>query len=193
MPTLSADQQQHLAERIRSGDADAERDFVALFATRIMAAVSQRIRDREGAREVSQDILMAAIVALRRDRLDNTERLAAFVHGIARNLANNYLRTQARSPRSVELEPGMLVVDPQIEVAALERQRLAVRALQQLEAAERQILHLTLSEGLEPADIARTLGLTSDVVRTRKSRALKRLVQGFQVMSRSGVAVPPLK
>lgn len=191
MTTLSADEQQVLAERIRLGDRDAERDFVALFATRIRAAVWQRIRDRETARDISQDVLMSAISALRQDRLEHTERLAAFVYGIARNLANNYLRTKARSPQWVELEPGMLVADPRIEVDALERQRLAAQALQDLEPAERQILHMTLSEGLEPADIARTLGLTSEVVRTRKSRALKRLVERIQAMSRSVGPGPP--
>jgi RNA polymerase sigma-70 factor (ECF subfamily) len=49
--------------------------------------------------------------------------------------------------------------------------------LKQLDPTDRRILLLTLVEGLKPAEIADRLGLSAEVVRARKSRAVKKIVE----------------
>jgi DNA-directed RNA polymerase specialized sigma24 family protein len=57
-------------------------------------------------------------------------------------------------------------------------------ALARLNRADRGILLLTLVDGLKPAEIASRLGLTAEVVRVRKSRALKKVVDRVSAMTR---------
>ena len=56
-----------LAERIRRGDASAETELVCKFTQRIFVMAVVRTRDRETARELVQDVLVAVIAALHND------------------------------------------------------------------------------------------------------------------------------
>lgn len=171
----SAGELRNLVERIRQGDASAETELVHEFAHRIFVMGVVRTHDREAARELVQDVLMAVIGALRKGQLQDADKLAAFVHGTARNLINNQLRTESqrppREPLSEDLAQPSLV--EQLEDA--ERVRLVHQALERLGPEDRKILWMTLVEGHKPGEIAAALGLTSEVVRTRKLRAVKKV------------------
>ena len=54
------------------------------------------------------------------------------------------------------------------------------RGLAQISPSDREILDLVLVEGLKPGEIAVRMGLAPEVVRTRKSRALKRILTALQ-------------
>ena len=69
----------NLAERIRQGDASAETELVREFTQRIFVMGVVRTHDRETARELVQDVLMAVISALRKGQLQDADKLAAFV------------------------------------------------------------------------------------------------------------------
>jgi DNA-directed RNA polymerase specialized sigma24 family protein len=77
---------------------------------------------------------------------------------------------------------------PQLEDP--ERVRLVHRALESLGAEDRKILHMTLIEGSKPGEIAATLGLTSEVVRTRKVRAVKKVADLIRKMSQTRPNLP---
>ena len=128
---------------------------------------------------------LAVVSALRDGHLREAERLAAFVYGTARNLLNNYLRTRFRLPKEDPIDDALGLASP-VHAAAesSERAALVQRALGALEATDRTILRLTLVEGLKPAEIAVRLGLTSEVVRARKSRALKKTTERVNKLSR---------
>ena len=85
-------------------------------------------------------------------------------------------------PLDVALEAAATRPDP---VEDSERAGLVRQALRLLDSTDRQILLLTLMEGLKPGEIAARLGLTSEVVRTRKSRALKKTVERMKRLSRT--------
>ena len=184
--TLSSAEQSSLVERLCSGDAEAEAEFARLFSGRLQMMLAARTRDREMARDLAQDALMAALTALRSGALRDAERLAAFVYGVGRNIANNYLRRQQGAPLVVPLEPES-VIDPRRPDSLEERQQrlLAQRALAALPAGEREVLMLTLVDGLKPAEIAARLRQGVDVIRTRKSRALKKVTAEIHRLSHS--------
>ena len=183
---LSLEQQTALVERLKAGDPDAEHDLVLLFRRRVQVMLEIRIRDREAARDLTQETLFAAIGALRDARLREPDRLAAFVYGIARNVANNYVRRRQGEPLAAPLEPAMLVADAEQEMLDRAQRALAARALDSLSKDDRDVLTLTLVEGLKPGEIAARLRLGVDVVRTRKSRALKRITAEIERLSRTG-------
>ena len=137
-----------------------------------------RTRDRETAHDLVQETLMAVITALRNGHLRETDRLAAFVHGTARNLINSQLRSQRQAPRLELLTEDVAhttTLAAQVEQA--ERIRLVRHVLKQLGQKDRRILWLTLVEGQKPAEIAAQLGVTSEAVRTRKLRATKKVAE----------------
>jgi RNA polymerase sigma factor (sigma-70 family) len=144
-----------------------------------------RTGDTEIARELTQDALVAAWRGIRDGRLRDPTRLAAFVHGAARNILNNYHRASAREPEVRPLPEEVHQLPLVSDETTSDRLEIAGAALRRLAPQDRQILLMTLIRGLQPREIAQELGLTVDVVRTRKSRALKRAVEAVQELSRA--------
>jgi RNA polymerase sigma factor (sigma-70 family) len=181
-----------LVSRLAQGDPAAEAALADYFAPRMRAMMLARTRDAELARDLAQDALVALLQALRQGQLRDHERLAAFAHGIARNIVNNYFRTRQREPQSQPLLEEMAVSDPSKDRAEEEEERLTLvrRGLADLSPSDREILKMTLADGLKPGEIADRLGLTPEVVRARKSRAQKRIVAVIQKLSRLRSLVP---
>jgi len=166
-----------LAERIRLGDRRSEDELVARYAGRILGMAISRTVDREAAREIADDVMMAVVTALRRGAVRDTTRLGAFVHGTALNVINNHLRRVGRRPRLVALDeswPGPEHEDHgshDIDVVHVRR------CLERLSTTDRDVLTLSLVEGLKPAEIAVRRGRSPELTRKQKSRALLRLRQ----------------
>jgi RNA polymerase sigma-70 factor (ECF subfamily) len=179
---LTPEAQIELAGRVRTGHPGAEDDLVRLFGARLRTMMLVRIRDREAARELVQEALMAVLLALREGRLREPERLAAFVYGTARNVVNNYHRSEQRRPE----EPlgSDLALSRTHDVEAAERLRLVRLALRRVDATDRRILLFTLVRGLKPGEIAREMGLSAEAVRARKSRSLKKVIEYVRELSR---------
>ncbi len=164
-----------LPERIRQGDASAETELVHQFTRRIFVMGVVRTHDREAARDLVQDVLIAVIGSLRKGQLLDPDKLAAFVHGTARNLINNRLRTERQQPQLEPLSENLAQACLSEELEYAERTRLVLQAMNRLGDEDRQILWMTLVEGRGPAEIASSLGLSSEVVRTRKGRAIRKV------------------
>ena len=176
---FSADASAALFERIRLGDSAAEADLVASFGGRIFAMALARTRDREASRDLVQDVLWTVVQALRRGNLRAPDKLAAFVSGTARNLINNYCRSRARTLSDTHSSTQPLDIratDPDQTLDDQQRASALRGAVRNLDPVDRRILTLTLVDGLTPGEIASRLDLSSDVVRQRKSRAIKRVI-----------------
>ena len=175
-----------LAGRIRDGDAAAENELAQHFLDRIRTFISMRTRDRELARDLGQEVLMHALTALRRGQLQDPDRVGAFVYGIARNVVNNHFRGVHQDlfePLPPELPTA--TAGPEDEYEAGQRRDVVRRALSRLSRSDKGILLMTLVDGLKPGEIAGRLGLTSETVRARKSRALKKVVERVSALSRN--------
>jgi RNA polymerase sigma factor (sigma-70 family) len=165
---------------IAAGDAAAEAAFAAHFAPRVRAMLRARLRQTDAVPDLTQDTLVASIVALRKSQLREADRLAAFVHGVARNIVNNHLRGQHRrseSPLDDDLAARLAASDSREDE---ERRGLVAKGLAAIAPADREVLQLTLVDGLHPREIAHRLSLSSDTVRQRKTRALKRLMAAVE-------------
>lgn len=164
-----------LVDGIRIGEATAENEFVRRYGNRLRAAMFSRTRNQEDAEDLAQDTLLAVLQALRRGAIASNERLAAFVHGTARNIANNYFRARERRPPEVPISEDVPAgpVEPQAE--GEERLALALNALSRQRVLDHEILRMSLVEGLTPSEIARELRMRPDLVRSHKSRATHRL------------------
>ena len=90
-----------LAERIRDGDRTAEVDFVEIFYGQVMKMVITRVCDRQQALDITQEVLLRVISALRDGRLRHRERLPQFVCGTVRHLVCEHFR-RTRSSGTVD-------------------------------------------------------------------------------------------
>lgn len=161
--------------RIATGSATDEAALAGYFAPRVRAMLRARLRQADAIHDLGQDTLVAVILAVRKGQVREPDRLPGFVQGVARNLANNHLRgvtRRAEAPFDAALEATLAARDDREED---DRRAAVARGLEAIAPADREVLQLTLVEGLPPRDIAHRLNLSSDVVRTRKSRALMRL------------------
>jgi len=185
MEESSVQEHGKLVERIRSGDGKAEEELVRFFSPRVFAMLMARTRDREASRDLLQDVLIAVLRSVREGGLRDAERLIPFVHGTARNLVNNYFRDKVREPRTEELTDDCASVVRHDMLETDERERMVRQALATMEEVDRRIVLMTMVEGWKPGDIAGKLGLTSEVVRQRKSRAIKKIAEIVKGLSRS--------
>lgn len=173
-----------LGERIRVGDRSAEDEFVGLYWGRVFAMMLARTGSRETAQDLAQEALVAALEALRAGRLRSADRLGAFVHGTARNVVSNFQRARGRRPTEVPIPvdlPAPVSVDP---IEDSEEMAVVRQALSTLSAPDSAILRMSLVDGMEPGQIATFLHLRPDVVRARKSRAVRRLIERLRGLSR---------
>jgi RNA polymerase sigma-70 factor (ECF subfamily) len=174
-----------LVRRIQQGEREAETELARQFYVRVRPMASVQLRWSDAAVDIAQETIVQALEALRAGRLREPEKLPAFVLGIARNLINNHKRKEAQSREILERPPDRPVeADPAL--ARLdEQQRALVRtALVRLSPVDRRILLLTLIEDRTPREIAPMVGLTPEVVRTRKSRAIKALADEIEAVTR---------
>ena len=181
------DQQSELAARILSGDRSAENELVLMFAPKVLAMLIARTRDREASRDLLQEVLLAVIQALRSGQLRDPSKVAGFIHGIARNMVGSHLRRRGRDKREDPLTPDIARVaahDLQSEVENAAREDLIRQSLELLEPVDREILLATMVDNQKPGQIASRTGMNSELVRQRKSRAIKKIIEFVQKASR---------
>jgi RNA polymerase sigma-70 factor, ECF subfamily len=172
-----------LAERIHAGDRSAEDELVSTYRRGVFAIATVRTRDREAARDLTQEVLIAVLQALRDGQLRDSGKLAAFVQGTARNIINYYLRNRSRRSECDLDSVAPPAVDLVGELKSAERQRLVRRELAAFSATDQQILLLSLVDGHSLAEVAQRLNLSHDAVRARKSRMIRKIIKKFERMS----------
>ena len=181
------DQQSELAARILAGDRSAENELVLLFAPKVLAMLIARTHDREASRDLLQEVLLAVLRALRSGQLRDPSKVVPFIHGIARNMVNSHLRQRGRDQRRDPLTPDIAQVaahDLQTEVENAGREDLVRQSLALLEPVDREILLATMVDNQKPGQIANRIGMNSELVRQRKSRAIKKIIEYVQKASR---------
>ena len=181
--SLSETEMTALVERIQGGDATAESEFAGLYSGRILVMTLARTHNREVSRDLTQDVLIAVLQAIRNKQIRDPGRLAAFVCGTTRNLVNDYFR-------SFTLQPAIEPLPDELPMAGTDDPELAVQFnrvqdfLARLEATDRKILLMTLVEGYKAEEAAFLLNLSCEAVRKRKSRAIKKISERIKNMSR---------
>lgn len=133
-----------LARRIAAGDRGAESDLVAHFGRGVRVLLRHLTQDGARADDLFQETFRRAIEKIRAAEVREPERLAAFLAGLARNLAIADFRRQRAHP-ATELdavpEPEAPAPDPLAATLRRDEARLVRRLLARLEPErDRQVL-----------------------------------------------------
>jgi RNA polymerase sigma-70 factor (ECF subfamily) len=158
------------------------------FRDRLRFFAARRLRDRDAAEDVAQEVLRRTLEALRAGKVENREALPGFLFQTARNVCMQWGRTEGRKARaftrlrSDEEDPES---DPLAGLITDERRERVREAFAQLAPADREVLLLSYVEVLGAEEIAAQLHLTIGAVRVRRHRALNRLAEILGVTDRS--------
>ncbi len=177
-----------VAAGILEGSPGFESEFADRFFPRIKAFFRMRVTSPELVEELTQETIVAALLALRAGKLREHDALEAFVLGIARRQHAEAIRSRAKEQASVVGDEIEETLGPP---ALSPEWTLTIRGeLDALERVDQRILWLILVEGFRPAEVARELGLTEEAIRQRKSRLLRRLAEKINTAAVTNPAPP---
>ncbi|MEV1333722.1 RNA polymerase sigma factor [Micromonospora costi] len=160
-----------------SSGTDYEDRFRRVYASNFHPLLAYALRRAEQPEDAADVVAETFLVAWRRGHgMPADAEVRLWLYGVARRVLANHHRTGLRRERLGERLRqrirGAVTADPGSEVP----ERLAVQAaLARLSELDREVLTLTVWEGLEPREVAGVLGVSPAVVRTRLSRARARL------------------
>lgn len=160
---------------VRDGDHRAEGLLVQRYYGRVLARVRAKVGDRQASADITQDVILGVLSALREGRLRCPDRLAQYVSGTTSNIVRRHLNRRAPVPE-FDLDSIACGAPPLDELVSRRQQLDAVaRAFDRLTRRDREILAMTLSDGLTSREVARLTGMSPALVRQRKARALRKL------------------
>jgi RNA polymerase sigma-70 factor (ECF subfamily) len=163
---------QELLERARSGDPSAFDLIVDRFERRVFAVALRITRHNEDARDVTQEVFITALRALKGFR--GEAQLSTWFHRVTVNASLDLVRKRQRREHSsvddlgdqASAEPG-----PESEAISSVRAGEVHRALGELPVDQRALIVLHDLQGLDYAECAEALEIPLGTVKSRLHRA----------------------
>ena len=155
-----------IVQGIRHGDSDAESRLVERYSNGLRFLLLRRVHDDDRAQDLLQDTFYIAVSKLREIDLENPERLAGYLRGIAIRVALNAGRRRQREPRAMEAEAIAQIPDReprQFDHVAREQTQAAVHKLLKSMPVkrDREILTRFYVEDQDKEEICKALNLDS--------------------------------
>lgn len=167
-----------LVLRLRARDADAIAEVYARFHRRLFRFLAKL----SGQHALAEDLFQETWLCVARDasRLREGSDLEAWLFAVARNRYRSHRRASyfdLRRLLGLGREPVEVVPSHEGEVEARQRGQRAQAAFASLSPAFREVLLLSIDEGLPAAQVGAALGLTPEAVRQRVHRARQALAE----------------
>jgi RNA polymerase sigma-70 factor (ECF subfamily) len=164
-----------LVRQIGSGnDREAEAELFRRMAPRIRLYGLRHLRDLHAADDLTQQVLIAILEALRAGRLREPEKLVSFVLGTCRMMVLDLRRGAQRKERLIERFGADLPGPVQTPMAYFDHEQLT-RCVQNLKERERAVVVMTFYDEQTGADVASFLGVSEANVRVIRHRAIHQL------------------
>ena len=164
-----------VVRRIGSGhDHEAESELFRRMAPRVRLYGLRHLRDGHAADDLTQQVLITTLEALRAGRLREPEKLASFVSGTCRMTVLDIRRGAHRKERLLAQFGADLMATAQLSMPRLDHERLT-RCVQTLKERERTVVVMTFYDERTGADVAGFLGVSEANVRVIRHRAIHQL------------------
>lgn len=164
-----------LLERAKQYDAAALGELYDLYAPRIYAYIHRRVSNAQLAEDLTGDVFVRVMRAIRSERFWNTS-FQAWLYRIAHNLVVDYYR---RRPATSDLELDERLLAAQGDLAADVAQRLSRgnlhRAIRRLTSNQQQVLALRFGEGMTSCEAAQVMDKSTGAIEALQHRALASL------------------
>lgn len=164
-----------LVQQIGSGSGrEAEAELFRRMAPRIRLYGLRHLRDEHAADDLTQQVLITTLEALRAGRLREPDKLASFVLGTCRMMVLDLRRGAQRKERLLEQFGADLLTPVQPSMPRLDHEQLS-RCMQSLKERERLVVVMTFYDEQTGADVAGFLGVSEANVRVIRHRAIHQL------------------
>jgi len=164
-----------LVLRIGSGNArEAETEIFRRMAPRVRLYGLRHLRDQQAADDLTQQVLITTLEALRAGRLLDPKKLASFVLGTCRMTVIDQRRGTQRKERLLEQFGADVPAPVQSFRPHLDHEQLT-RCVQNLKERERAVVVMTFYDEQTSADVAGFLGVSEANVRVIRHRAIHQL------------------
>lgn len=174
------DRDAELIARAAVGDREAFAEVVARHGAHVLRFARAIASDQAAAEDALQETFLAAWRGAASFRGDASVR--SWLLTIARHAVYRQHRRRSGEPEALEPLPDLgyaagwgSVEDPEAGALRRESRVLFERALEQLDAADREVLLLRDLEGFAGDEVAAMLGITTAAMKTRLHRARLRL------------------
>lgn len=164
-----------LVRRIGSGsDREAEAELFRRMAPRIQLYGLRHLRQAHASDDLTQQVLITTLGALRAGRLRDPEKLASFVLGTCRMTVLDLRRGAQRKKRLLEQFGADLLTPTQPSMPYLDHEQLT-HCVANLKERERTVIVMSFYDERVCADVASFLGVSEANVRVIRHRAIRQL------------------
>lgn len=161
-------------DRLRSGDVQTEVHFVNYFSELIRMKAIRRLRSSAGVEDVQQETFTRVLRNVQEDRIQQPERLGAFVNTVCENVLREYCRSSVREVPAPD-ELADIVPDPAMgmtDVIAQRQMQAEVRhILAGLTEKDRNVMKALFLEERDKDEVCREFGVTREHLRVLVHRA----------------------
>ena len=156
-----------LVVKATRGSVDAYNVLISRWERRVFNYLVKLVGNREDAMDLTQDVFLKAWQAL--GKLDDAGRFSPWLFRIAHNEAFSLLR---RTKPQEELDEAPVVVKPAGALAPVELSLAVAKALDKLNADQREAVLLKIYQGFKFEEMAEILGVPVSTVKSRLYTAL---------------------
>jgi RNA polymerase sigma-70 factor (ECF subfamily) len=165
--------EESLGVRFQRGEDDALHELYRRYAGPMYVTAISLLGDREQAADAVQRAFVQACRAA--DGFDPNRELKPWLYAITRRAAVDVYRRERRTAGHVSLQVVRELSDDGPSMDRIWRSWQVREALDQLSREERQVLELAYFQGLSQSEIAGKLDIALGTVKSRTSRAQRRL------------------
>jgi RNA polymerase sigma-70 factor (ECF subfamily) len=170
--------------QVRDGDAAAFEELVRRYRDRLLTILEHLVGHREQAEDLAQDVFVRVFKA--RERYTPDAKFSTWLFTIANNVASNALRSRSRRrevrvPEGNGADSAPLALDQLAKAASgfmptraldkAEQAEMVRHAVAALNERQRMALLLAKFEGMSYQDIAQTMDLSVQAIKSLLSRA----------------------
>jgi RNA polymerase sigma-70 factor (ECF subfamily) len=186
--------------QVRAGDAAAFTELVLRYQNRLLTVLEHLVGNREQAEDLAQDVFVRVFKA--RERYEPEAKFSTWLFTIANNVASNALRSRSRRrevgvPEGNGADSAPLALDQLAKAASgfmptraldkAEQAEMVRHAVAALSERQRMALLLAKFEGMSYHDIAQTMELSVQAIKSLLSRARVNLKEILTPYVESGV------
>ena len=163
--------------RLQDGDAATQRHFTSYFSDLLRVKLGARVRSAALVEDARQETFLRVFAALRKGKLQQPERLGAFVNSVCNNVILELFRTEGRHPPldNDTSEPLDHREDPEQHFVTKQNREQVKRVLAMLPEKDRDLLMQVFWQERGRDEICRDFGVDRNYLRVLVHRAKSRV------------------
>ena len=188
----------YLVQKARENDQEALAEIYKISSPAVYKTIRVLIKDEDTVYDILQDTYVKAFTRL--DQLQNPDKLIPWLKMIANNLAKDWLKKSKPVfftdiyggeelediPFEESIEDVRSELNPEMAMDQQEAKRLVMEILDHLPEDQRVVIGMFYYEEMSVKDIAQTLGVSDNTVKSRLSYGRKKIKEQVMDLEKRG-------